>query len=359
MSTIIQSSVFMLVSLIFSLVLVPVLKTLAMRIGLVDKPNARKVHQEAVPLVGGISIVITTVLALALSRMFMDKFQQNAIWLAGAFLMLITGALDDRLNIRPIYRLVIQIASAYAVASSGVRIQSLYGLFGIEEISLPVQYILTIIVIAGVVNAYNLMDGIDGLLGGLTLVGASVLGIISYQLHQYDLTMLYAAITGSIIGFLRYNLSAKKIFMGDAGSLLLGFILVVTAIKLLNATNKQNPTEQLKVLLLVAGIFLVPVVDSLRVYRARIKKGESPFKADKTHLHHLFLLMGITHRRATFLIIVLVLLIISVLAGLFYLIPVIWVIVVGIAVFVAVVTLLSLNRSVHEWKMKIRSMERS
>ena len=345
-------------ALIFSLLLIPILRHLAVLVGMVDKPNARKIHNEPVPLVGGISIAIATLLALLSSQLFKDSFEQNISLLAGGLIMLIVGALDDRLNIKPVYRLVIQLSCAFAVAFSGIRISSLHGLIGITEIPIYLQYGLTIIVITGVVNAYNLMDGIDGLIGGLTFVAASVLGIISYQLGLFDLTILCLSVMGAIVGFLRYNLSRKKIFMGDAGSLLLGFILVVTAIRILNSTNDQNPNEQLKILLLIAGIFLVPVFDSLRVYRARIKRGVSPFKADKTHLHHLFLFLGITHRKATILIVVLVLLITLIVAGLVLLIPAIWVIVVGVSVFALVAVVLTLNRSVQEWKERLKSLER-
>jgi UDP-GlcNAc:undecaprenyl-phosphate/decaprenyl-phosphate GlcNAc-1-phosphate transferase len=357
MNMLTQAFIAALEALIIALILIPAVRIGAIKFDLVDKPNARKVHAHPVPLVGGISIAITTVLALILSPKFLEGIQNNIVWLTCAIIMLAIGLLDDRFDIKPLYRLIIQMSCAYAVVASGIRIQSFYGLFGIQEIPDIVGYVLTIIVITGVVNAYNLMDGIDGLLGGLTLIGVSVLGIISYQYQQYELTIFYSAVCGAIIGFLRYNLSKKKIFMGDAGSLLLGFVLVVTAIKLLNAVNDQQTSGQLKVLLLITGIFLVPVLDSLRVYRARVKKGISPFKADKTHLHHLFLFLNITHKTAAFFILVLVLLIISIVVGLTYLIPLIWVVTIGAIIFISVTTLLTLNRSVLEWKEKLKKLE--
>lgn len=358
MDTLKQFGIPAIAALIFAILLIPVVKKVAVKIGLIDKPNARKVHLEPVPLAGGVSIAITTGLSLLLSSTFIDVFSDNIIWISGAMIMLIIGVLDDRFNVKPIYRLIIQLACAYAVAASGIRITSFYGMLGIHEIPISIQYILTIIVIAGVVNAYNLMDGIDGLLGSLTLVGSSVLAIVAYQFHRYELTVLYVALIGSVIGFLRYNLSSKKIFMGDAGSLFLGFILVVTAIKLLNATHEKNPGDQLKILLLVGGIFLIPVFDSLRVYRARIKKGISPFKADKTHLHHLFLYLGITHKKATLLIVILVILITAVIGGLIYLIPVVWVILTVTVVLIVVIALLTINQSVLEWTKKLKEIEK-
>jgi UDP-GlcNAc:undecaprenyl-phosphate/decaprenyl-phosphate GlcNAc-1-phosphate transferase len=358
MNSIIQFILPALGSLILALLLIPVIKNMVVKVGLIDKPNARKVHSIPVPLAGGISIAVTTIIALILNPQFVHGIDKNIIWLVGAIIMLVVGALDDRFDIKPIYRLTIQMSCALAVAYSGIRINSFYGLFGIETMPVFAQYGLTIIVITGVVNAYNLMDGIDGLMGGLSLVAASVLGIISYQLNQTELTILCLTLIGSVVGFLKHNLSRKKIFMGDAGSLFLGFAFVVMAIKLLNVTDAHSTAESLKVLLFVTGIFLVPVLDSLRVYRARIKKGTSPFKADRTHIHHLFLFLGLTHRRTTFLIIMLACLILVVLGILVYLIPVVWIIVVGVGVFVVVTTFLTINHSVQEWKEKTKELER-
>jgi UDP-GlcNAc:undecaprenyl-phosphate/decaprenyl-phosphate GlcNAc-1-phosphate transferase len=346
-------------SLALVLLIIPIIKKAATKLGLMDKPNARKVHSAPVPLAGGISIALTTIIALLLNPQFINHFAENAVWISGAMIILVIGALDDRFDIKPLYRLVIQLGCAFAVAWSGVRITSFQGLFGIETIPLIAQYGLTMIVIAGVVNAYNLMDGIDGLMGGLSLVSSLILGVISYQFNRIELSILCFTVAGAVIGFLKHNLSRKKLFMGDAGSLFLGFLLVVVAIKLLNTVDSKNATEGIKVLLVISGIFLVPVLDSLRVYRERIKKGGSPFKADKTHLHHLFIFLGITHKRATLLIVILSCVILGIMTGLTYFIPIIWVIIAGVSVFIGVTAFLTINHSVQEWRDKIKELERS
>lgn len=345
-------------ALLLALMFIPLIKNFAARVGLIDKPNARKVHSTPVPLAGGIAIAMTTIVVLLLNPKFMEGIQHNFIWLTGAIIMLVIGALDDRFDIKPSYRLLIQLGCAFAVAYSGIRINSFYGLFGIEEIPVLAQYILTVVVITGVVNAYNLMDGIDGLIGGLSLVGALVLGILSYTHHHQDIFILCLTLSGAIIGFLRHNLSRKKIFMGDAGSLFLGFSLVVIAIKLLNSTEPGNSEQGMKIFLFVSGIFLVPVLDSLRVYRARIKRGGSPFKADKTHLHHLFLYLGLTHRRASLMIVVLSSLILLVVVSMVYLVPVTWVIIIGIMIFSFITWILTINNSMREWRTKLEELER-
>lgn len=140
MNTFIQFSVPLLGACLFALLLIPVLRILAPKIGLLDKPNARKVHSESVPLVGGITIAISTALALLLGTTFFDNAGENKAWLTGAFVMLVVGALDDRFNIKPVYRLLIQLLCAYAVAYSGIRISSFFGLFGIEQVPIVVLY---------------------------------------------------------------------------------------------------------------------------------------------------------------------------------------------------------------------------
>ncbi|MCG8310077.1 MAG: undecaprenyl/decaprenyl-phosphate alpha-N-acetylglucosaminyl 1-phosphate transferase [Cytophagales bacterium] len=282
-------------SLVMMLLTVPKFKTFAVRIGLVDKPNHRKVHKNAVPLVGGLAIAFTASLALILNNTFLDNIRQNIYMISSALLLLLVGALDDRVQIKPLYRLTIQTACAYTLAATGSRITSLYGLFGIEEIPLIIQYILTVVVVVGVVNAFNLMDGIDGLAGSLALTGLFAFAILTYIHGERHQTMIFVALCGSIVGFLRFNLSKKKIFMGDGGSMFLGFILVASGIRIIEISQYNSTLDPAYTLLIVISVFLIPVLDSVRVYAGRIKQGKSPFMADKSHLHHLLLLIGLNH----------------------------------------------------------------
>ena len=145
-------------ALILSLILVPIIRMIAIRIRLVDNPNFRKVHAMPVPLIGGISIAISTFVALMLSNLFPVFVKQYLVMLISGSVILLVGVLDDKYDLKSSYRLMIQVACAYAVASSGILITSLHGMFGIHEIAVPFQYLLTIVVITGVVNAINLMD---------------------------------------------------------------------------------------------------------------------------------------------------------------------------------------------------------
>jgi UDP-GlcNAc:undecaprenyl-phosphate GlcNAc-1-phosphate transferase len=161
---------------------------------------------------------------------------------------------------------------------------------------------------------------------------------------------MYLTIIGSIVGFLRFNFSKKsKIFMGDAGSLLLGFILVVSGIYLLNLSYQTEKTNNPQ--------FLVPVLDSLRVYRSRIKRGSSPFKADKTHIHHLFLFIGISHKKTTLVISTASVSIALISASLCGILSITWGILIGSLLFAIFFIVLAINQTVMEWRKKVEHLE--
>lgn len=345
------------IAFFLTLVHVPTLNNLAMKAGLVDKPNHRKSHKNLIPLTGGLAIAIATVMALFLSSTFISGLRENMFMLGTSIIMLIIGVLDDRVDIKPIYRLVIQFGCAYAVAASGVRITSLYGVFGIEEIPVIAQYILTITVIVGVVNGFNLMDGVDGLAGSLALIGFIAFAIISYSFRKYDLTIIFMALISAILGFLRFNLSKNKIFMGDGGSLFLGFLLVVSGINLIEISGSYEPIPQYQVLMIVISVFLVPVLDSVRVYAGRMKQGISPFTADKSHLHHLFLLMGLSHKFTALAVTIACILLLLITVTLAFYFPMTIVLIFAWLAFKMLTQFLNTNKNMSEWKIKIQQME--
>jgi UDP-GlcNAc:undecaprenyl-phosphate GlcNAc-1-phosphate transferase len=345
------------VTIILALLLTPLFRKLAVKINLVDKPNARKVHTQLVPLIGGIVVCVCSFLALLIQIPFSLVIDHELKILAiGSIVLLVMGIYDDKTDMRAIYKLIIQIAIAYYVFASGVRINSLFGIFGINEIPIYAQYALTIIIITGTVNAFNLTDGIDGLAAGLAIVGLSAFSIIALMLHKTNLALLFLAIIGALIGFLRFNLSAEnKIFMGDAGSLVLGYILVVSGIMLIQSaeqTNNIKPT-----LATVIGVLSLPIIDSLRVYRKRIKNGNSPFKADKTHFHHLVLGLGVKHKSATAIILLIAtsILIITIISG--SLMSLTLTIIILLLTFAIISSIFELNQEVQDWLIKIKKME--
>ena len=346
-----------LLAYILSVFLIPAFKQLAFKINLIDQPNQRKIHQAPVPLIGGISVALSVALSLLISPDVLSTISKYSALIATSTLLLLTGVLDDKYDIKAKYKLFIQLACSFSIAISGTRITSLYGVFGIYEIPLAMQYLLTIIVITGVVNSFNLMDGIDGLAGGLSLVGFMIMAFLSFIFLDYTAVIIYTAFMGALIGFLKFNLTAKKIIMGDAGSLFLGFVLVVSGIQLLEQSQHQVKMNQSLVLFLIVGFFCIPVLDSLRVYLVRIKKGSSPFKADRSHLHHLFLLTGLSHKKISLLINSLVVLLLIVSGLMCYYFSVTFILAVIILGFYLVTKILSLNKDLSEWKNRIRKIE--
>jgi UDP-GlcNAc:undecaprenyl-phosphate GlcNAc-1-phosphate transferase len=343
-------------ALVLVLILTPLLRKIALKINFVDKPNYRKSHFTPVPLIGGIMVFLCSAIVLAFSIHKNEEFRQIIPIILGAFVLLVMGIIDDKINLKAIFKLVIQLLVSYYIFLSGIRIESLFGIFWIEKLPELGSLILTVIVITGTVNAFNLSDGIDGLAGGLAIIGFSAFAILAFLLNHYVLMIMYFTIIGALIGFLNYNLSKKyKIFMGDAGSLFLGFILVVSGIMLLqSATSTPNFS---KVFSTIIGVLILPVIDSIRVYWRRIKKGYSPFRADKTHLHHLLLNLKLNHKKATLIIVITVLslLCLSIFSGSYF--SYTTNIFVLLIIFAVVTRLLALNDEINDWLRKMKDLE--
>lgn len=339
-----------------TIILIPILKKIAIKYNLVDKPNARKIHLIPVPVIGGISIGLTVILTALINPLLISGIMQQRTLYSVAIVLLILGALDDKFDINAKYKLAIQFLCALATSFSGIRIHSLYGIFGIYEIPEFAQHIITIVIITGVVNAINLMDGIDGLLGEISVLGFIVLITFSIIQQKHELTALYIAFLFATIGFLKFNLSSKKIFMGDAGSLFLGNILIGSTIYLLNQKSNSLQTQQI-LLFSIIGFFSIPVLDSLRVYLGRLKKGNSPFKADKTHIHHLFILMGFSHKRISLIISILSALFLGYCIFFYNYFQLSTIVISVILLFSILAFILNLNKKVCEWRETIKILE--
>lgn len=354
----IEITITSLAALLTAAILFPLLIKAAHRVGWVDKPNHRKIHCQPTPVVGGIGIVISAAMALLLTQSGIALLQQYPVLMGAAFVLLVTGVWDDRININPKYRLAIQLLCATALAASGIRLSSLYGILGIYELTGAWQYALTIIIVMGVTNAYNLIDGIDGLAGGIALINLSIMAFISYRLGAFSLVVLLVAMATAALVFLRFNFHPARIFMGDGGSLVLGFLMPAAGILLIeksNALPQALPVQE--VVAMVAALLALPVFDSLRVYIWRIRRGQSPFKADKTHLHHLILNAGITASKTTYLLYAAQVLFFVIGWTLMQLLSLSVAIMAVAAIFVVISHLLQLNGKVLTWSQKIRKME--
>jgi len=282
-----------LISFIISVVVIPMLIKIAKKLKLVDIPNDRKEHKTPTPTMGGIGVILGFLIA-SLVTIAIDY--QIGVTLTCVLVISGMGVVDDLKDLSPKIKFLIQFIIALIITSSGLRLESLHGLFGIEEIPLIIQYLISILLIVGVVNAFNLLDGIDGLVGGIAAMNAIVFGILFSYANNFSYALLCFALAGSLVGFLIFNLYPAKIFMGDTGALSVGLIMTVFALKL---TTLDSIGFDNKNTLISLSILILPVFDTVRVFSLRLIKGFSPFKPDKTHVHHMLVKTGYNHFKAS------------------------------------------------------------
>lgn len=286
---------------VVTLISIPPIISLIKKYSLYDMPDARKEHSAPIPTMGGIAIITGMMMGLFLWFPFSSGAGQISFFFSIAVLFAL-GIMDDLKDLSPKYKFIIQAGVAALIALSGIRIISLDGLFGITELPLSAQYTFTFLAIVGITNAFNLIDGIDGLAGGLGFMSLITLGIFLTISGDANTALVAFAMAGGIFAFMYFNLNPARIFMGDTGSLVLGFVVAILCIRLMQV-NVVNPNPSLPhVSLFVLSIILIPVFDTIRVFATRIWKGKSPFVADKTHIHHLLTNQGFSHAFATKLI---------------------------------------------------------
>jgi len=277
-------------ALILSLFLTPASISFAQRIGAMDTPVDRSVHVRIMPRMGGLGMAIAVVIALFL---FVDLNQAVVGFLIGVLIIVATGVLDDLVQLRPVYKMFGQfLASVSFLWISGLSLSSIGNLFGLGSIDfLPwIAFLVTLFCMIGTINALNLSDGLDGLAAGLTMIAAVFMGIIALQAQNWIAMFILVALLGSTLGFLKFNTYPAKLFMGDTGSLMLGFFMGSLIVFLVDfdGVSEVNPIT-------LAIILAVPVSDTLLVMTRRILQGKSPVSADKTHLHHRLLSLGLDH----------------------------------------------------------------
>jgi UDP-N-acetylmuramyl pentapeptide phosphotransferase/UDP-N-acetylglucosamine-1-phosphate transferase len=280
---------------IVSLILMIPLIKLIHRFKLFDVPDIRKEHVAPVPTMGGIASCLGMAVGCALWYTFTKDIFIIAFFFSIAILFIV-GILDDLHNMPARAKLVIQLAVASLIAFSGVRITSFNGLFGIWELPITAQYTFTVLAIAGITNAFNLIDGIDGLAGGLGFMSLITLGLFLTLTGEANTAIIAFAMAGGLLGFLYYNFNPARIFMGDTGSLVLGFLVSVLCVRLIQLNTAVPGGIIRHVPIFALSLVAIPVFDTLRVFALRIWSGRSPFTPGKDHIHHLLSNNGWSHR---------------------------------------------------------------
>ncbi len=272
--------------------LMPLIIEFSNKLDLVDKPNERKVHVAAIPNLGGIGIFIGYMVATIGWMVYYGGTMEYALILYGLMILFVMGIIDDQIDMRASLKFLIQIGVAVMIAAAGTRIENLNVLFGgTDDMPIILQYTLTVLLLVGLINAFNLIDGVNGLAGGIAFIDAIIMGILLFNPDAILISLLAFGMAGALLGFLLYNFGTAKIFMGDTGSLVIGYILAVLGvITIREGTSVGGFIEDNSGLtIIVVGILILPVFDTIRVFTQRIAKRKSPFSPDKTHVHHLLL----------------------------------------------------------------------
>ena len=311
----------MLCSYLLTFYTIPTVVEISRRKNLMDEPGSRSSHLRKIPNLGGISMFYS--LAVCASIFAFELFDLYKFLFASLVILLYIGVMDDIVVMRAFKKLFAQIiVTSLMVIGSDVRIRSFFGLFGVYELNYFFSVAISIFTFIVLINAFNLIDGIDGLAGGYSILCSAMFGISYYRLGEYNypLVVLSGVIIGCVIGFLYFNLSNyrnNKIFMGDTGSMILGFLLAFTAICFIDIFIDKELPEVPRYYLqsapaIAMAILILPIIDTLNVFMIRICNGKSPLVADKNHIHHSLLKLGLTHRRSTTYILMYYLFIVSV-----------------------------------------------
>jgi UDP-N-acetylmuramyl pentapeptide phosphotransferase/UDP-N-acetylglucosamine-1-phosphate transferase len=291
----------------------PALIKVAILKRLFDEPGGRKIHKRIVPTIGGVIIFAATLFSFALwykidigalrgsveqllpANQYITEFK---LIIATSLVLFFVGIKDDIIGTAPIKKLVAHVLVGLILVLIGnVRITGLHGIFGVYELPYWASVFLSLFTYIVVVNAYNLIDGVDGLAGGVGFITAASFAFWFIMANDYVYASLSVALAGSLLGFLVFNFSPAKIFMGDSGSLTIGLIICVLSIKVVEypVDKLTEPIVKISKPVYVIASLIYPLADTLRVFVIRATKGISPFSADRNHLHHRLMDCGLGH----------------------------------------------------------------
>ena len=296
--------------------LIPQAIRFAHRFQLVDHPNFRKKHLKSTPILGGVSIFISVVFSLGLTSLLLYNFPNTDLNFKIIFglcsavsLMVFFGLKDDIIEVEPLEKVIFQIITAlFVIISCEIRIDSFDGLFGIYELPTTFSYMFSVFVFVIVVNAFNLIDGIDGLSASVGLISTSCFGVFFCLNDLLIQSVIMFCYSGALASFLIFNFK-KRLFLGDNGSMSLGVIIAFGVFSVITVTNGVNFVGETGYFInnasvIVLALISFPLLDTIRVFCIRLMQGKSPFRPDRNHLHHHLTNLKLSHIESTFLIVI-------------------------------------------------------
>lgn len=265
---------------------------------IVDNPDARKLQRVPIPVLGGLVVafgIFTGIMGLNLFGTFQDMFPI----FASIIIILIIGLIDDMISLSPRSRFIVEILLVlFLIFTTGNQLNDFHGLWGLYSIPNYISIPLTVFACVGIINAINLIDGVDGYSSGYSIVACIFFGTMFFMLDDICMVALAAIVSTSLVPFFMHNVFGKhsKMFIGDAGTLSLGIVFSVFVSNILSSNIVETKVDpNLGLVAFTLAVLCVPIFDTLRVMSVRMVRGQSPFHPDKTHLHHLFIELGFTH----------------------------------------------------------------
>ena len=300
--------------------LLPNIVRLAVKNNLFDVPDDRHIHKGQIPRLGGaaflpvmlVALIVAVMMDSSLSGNILDgtsslHIRQILVTGIGAVILYLIGMADDLSGVPYWNKFIAQILAALLMCASGVWIDDLHGFLGIHELSVWIGVPLTVLTVLLIVNSINLLDGIDGLASGICIIGMTAFSIVFLRLGYYRFAVVAVAAIGCLAAFYMYNVFGKieknrKIFLGDTGSLFMGYLLAFLAVKTSMIEPPFTGYRQSFYIIYAYSVLLLPVYDVVRVFMKRIRRTRNPFLPDKTHIHHKFLALGLSMRQTRLVI---------------------------------------------------------
>lgn len=296
----IQVAAAIIIAYLVTFFLLPFVIKMAKQSRIYDIPDERKTHTYLISSLGGIGLFTGLALSLLLTTDFKLNGSEFQYFVAAFFIIFTIGVVDDIFVLRAWKKLLGQLLTTAIITVKGhLLITNAEGFLGIWQLSTAASYIVSFFVVMLIINAFNLIDGVDGLAASLGLASSVIFSLFFLINQNYPFAILGFALAGALLAFLVFNFHPAKIFMGDSGSMLIGLVNAILYLKFINTGSTVSDYPIQSALLVGFGIILIPLMDVLRVFCIRLSKGRSPFSPDRNHIHHLLLNRGFNHSQVT------------------------------------------------------------